>query len=147
MITGGSHRTPNDVLIVLGIRAEGTQDEPLAALFVLLGEDAHKMLHDLLRRIAFRVGVVDHGVVRFSEGEHHAVKFGAVLERLGKLEAEIVAVRVAEKIKLPILVDELGKILENALRNEYLTVPIVERLAYRMGELAYLTQFGTRLAN
>ena len=112
---------------------------------MLLGEDAHKMLHDLLRRIALRVGVVDHGVIRFSEGKHNAVKFRTVLERLGKLEAEIVAVRVAKKVELPVLVNELGKILEYALRNEYLAMPVVEWLAYRMGEPAYLTQFEARL--
>ena len=90
---------------------------------------------------------MDHGVVRFGEGKHHAVKFRTVLERLGKLEAEIVAVRVAKKVELPVLVDEFGKILENSLGNENLTMPIVKRLADRMGELAYLSKFGTRLLN
>ena len=112
---------------------------------MLLGEDAHEMLHHLLWRIALRVGVVDHREVRLREREHHAVQLRTVLERLVELEAEVVAVRIAKQIELAVLVLEGRQILQETLRDEDLAVPVVERLADAVGEAADLPHLASRL--
>ena len=145
MVARGARRPADDVLVVLGVGAEGTQDETLTALFVLLGEDAHKMFHHLLGRVALRVGVVDHREVRLRERKHHAVQLRAMLERLIKLEAEIVAVRIAQQVELAVLVLEGRQILQKSLRDEDLAVPVIERLADAVGEAADLPHFAARL--
>ena len=92
---------------------------------MLFGKQSGKLLDDLLRRVARRIGVVDHRIVRFCEREDDAVEFRADAERLFELVAEPFLIILSEQVKFAILVQQSRKIVKKAVGDEYLAMPIV----------------------
>ena len=140
MIARRCPRTAQNVLVVRGDRAERTQDEPFVPFFVFLGEDVHDFFHHLVRRIAIRIGVVDHRIVRFGQGQNHAAEFRDHAENIVDLIAqEFLEIR-AEQIEFAVAVEQGGPVLEHALGHHDLAVPQIDRLADGVGDIDDLPQ-------